>query len=254
MIDLNCHILSSMDDGAKHMTESIEMARLAAENGIEIIVATPKIPLGTSTSEDIIERVQDLNDRLKKESILLSVLPGQECTISEDFIESYENGQLLSINNANKFIFLSLESGQVPYYTEKLVYDIQMKGLTPIIAHPEKNIELMEASEQLYQLVKKGACVQLSAGSIVGYFGKRTRKFSFDLIEANLAHFIASDAQDKKSGAFPLNEAYTIIEKKFGTDIKENFIENAELVIEGDSIIKEVPIRMKKKKLFGMFK
>jgi protein-tyrosine phosphatase len=243
-----------MDDGAKHMTESIEMARLAAENGIEIIVATPKILLVTGTSEDIIERVHDLNDRLKKESILLTVLPGQECSISEDFIESYENGQLLSINNANKFIFLSLESGQIPNYTEKLIYEIQMKGLTPIIAHPEKNIELMDTPELMYQLVKKGACVQLSAGSIVGSFGKKARKFSLDLIEANLAHFIASDAQDKKSSAFPLKEAYAIIEKKFGTDIKENFIENAELVIEGKSIIKEVPIRMKKKKLFGMFK
>lgn len=254
MIDLNCHILSSIDGGAKHMTESIEMARLAAANGIEIIVATPKIPLSTSTRGEIIEKVHDLNDRLRKESINLTILPGQECFISEDFIESYENGNLLSINNANKFIFLSLGSGQVPHFTEKIIYDIQMKGITPIIAHPEKNIELRETPELIYQLVKKGASVQLSAGSLVGSLGKRARKFSLELIEANLAHFIASDAQDKKSNAFPLKEAYALIEKKFGVDIKDNFIENTELVIEGNSIIKEVPMRIRKKRMLGMFK
>lgn len=251
MIDLNCHILSSVDDGAKHMTESIEMARIAESQGIEIIVATPTISNGSI--KDILEKVHDLNDRLKKDSINVTVLPGQECPISDDFMNKYENGQMLTINNANKFIFLSFEASHVPHYIEKLIYDIQMKGLTPIIAHPEMNIEIMESPDKLYQLVKKGACVQLTAGSVMGNNGKKVKRFVSEIIDANLAHFIASDAHDKKSSSFLLQEAYSTIEKSFGLDIKEIFLENAELVVEGNSVIKEVPSRVKRKKLFGIF-
>ncbi|WP_417898858.1 CpsB/CapC family capsule biosynthesis tyrosine phosphatase [Bacillus haimaensis] len=252
MIDLNCHILPSMDDGAKHMTECIEMARTAVSQGIEIIVATPAISQGSI--QDILEKVNVLNERLKNESIHLTVLPGQECPISDDFMSKYENGQMLTINNANKFIFLSFEASHVPHYTEQLLYDIQMKGLTPIIAHPEMNIELMESPDKLYQLVKKGACVQLNAGSVIGNNGKKVKRFVSELIDSNLAHFIASDAHDKKSSSFLLQEAYSTIEKGFGSDIKEILLENAELVVEGNSVIKEVPSRVKRKKLFGIFK
>ncbi|MBM7618407.1 protein-tyrosine phosphatase [Bacillus tianshenii] len=253
MIDINCHILSSMDDGAKHMTESIEMARMAESQGIEIIVATPTISNGSI--EDILGKVDEMNHRLRKDSINVTVVPGQECPISEDFMEKYENGQILTINNAKKFIFLSLEASRhVPHYTGELIYDIQMKGLTPIIANPELNIELMESPDKLYQLVKKGACVQLNAGSVNGNNGKKVKKFVSEIIDSNLAHFIASDARDKKSSSFMLQEAYSTIEKSFGSDIKEMFLENAELVFEGNSVFKEVPSRVKRKKLFGIFK
>jgi protein-tyrosine phosphatase len=241
-----------VDDGAKHMTESIEMARIAESQGIELIVATPAII--QDSIQAILEKVNELNDRLKNESINVTVLPGQECPISDDFIDRYEMGQMLTINNADKFIFLSFDASHVPRYTEKLIYDLQMKGLTPIIAHPELNIEMMESPDKLYQLVKKGACVQLIAGSVIGNNGKKVKRFVSEIIDSNLAHFIASDAHDKKSSSFLLQEAYSAIEKSFGSDIKEILLENAELVVEGDSVIKEVPSRVKRKKLFGIFK
>lgn len=254
MIDIHCHILPSVDDGARHMTESLEMARAAAKEGITAIVATPHHNNGQymNTKEEILEKVKELNDRLEKESINLTILPGQECRISGEFLEQYDRDELLTMNDSDKYIFIELPSSQVPLYTEKILYDIQLKGLTPIIVHPERNAELIENPEKLYQLVKKGACTQVTAASVAGKFGKKIRKFSLDLIESNLTHFIASDAHNLKNRNFQMKEAYRIIDKECGPDTKYLLMENAELLVEGSMIMKEIPERIKKKKLFGL--
>ena len=255
MIDIHCHILPSVDDGARHMTESLEMARAAYSEGITKIVATPHHNNGqySNTREEILEKVEELNERLEKEGINITVLPGQESRISGELLEQYERDELLTMNDGDKYIFIELPSSQVPLYTEKIIFDIQMKGLTPIIVHPERNAELIENPEKLYQLVKKGACTQVTAASVAGKFGKKIKKFSLELIEANLTHFIASDAHNLKGRNFQMAEAFNVIEKECGADAKYLLLENAELLVEGAMIIKEVPERIKKKKkLFGI--
>ncbi|KMJ59040.1 tyrosine protein phosphatase [Bacillus sp. LL01] len=254
MIDVHCHILPASDDGARHMTESLEMARAAAKEGITKIVATPHHNNGQymNSKVEILEKVKELNDRLSKEGIDISILPGQECRISGELLEQYENNELLTINDTDRYVFIELPSSQVPLYTEKIIYDVQLKGLTPIIVHPERNAELIENPEKLYQLVKKGACTQITAASVVGKFGKKIKKFSLDLIDANLTHLVASDAHNLKSRNFQLADAYKVIEKECGNDAKYLFMENAELLVEGSMIMKEIPERIKKKKLFGL--
>jgi protein-tyrosine phosphatase len=256
MIDIHCHILPSVDDGAKHMTESIEMARAAMKQGITAIIATPHHNDGkyVNTKEEILEKVNELNNRLVKEGIDLTILPGQECRITGELLEQYENGEVLTLNNTGKYLFIELPSSQVPLYTEKLVYDMQMKGIIPIIVHPERNAELIESPEKLYQLVKKGACAQITAASLAGKFGKKIKKFSIDMIESNLVHFVASDAHNVKNRDFQMVEAYKVVEKEFGSDIKYMLMENAELLAEGQTIMKEIPERIKKKKLFGLIR
>jgi protein-tyrosine phosphatase len=237
------------------MTESLEMARAAYSEGITKIVATPHHNNGQyyNTREEILEKVEELNERLEKEGINITVLPGQETRISGELLEQYERDELLTMNDGDKYIFIELPSSQVPLYTEKIIYDIQMKGLTPIIVHPERNAELIENPEKLYQLVKKGACTQVTAASVAGKFGKKIKKFSLELIESNLTHFVASDAHNLKGRNFQMLEAYSVIEKECGPDAKYLFLENAELLVEGSMIIKEVPERIKKKKkLFGI--
>ncbi|MGY3715226.1 tyrosine-protein phosphatase [Sutcliffiella cohnii] len=255
MIDLHSHILPGIDDGAKHMTESVEMAREAVQQGITRIVATPHHMNGkyVNVKEDILPLVNELNDRLKKENISLEVLPGQECRIYGEILEDYEQGEILTLNNNQKYLFIELPSNSVPRYTEQLLFDIQVKGIVPIIVHPERNAELLESPDKLYQLVKKGACTQVTAASVVGAFGKKIKNFSHDIIQANLTHFIASDAHNIRNRTFKMDEAFQTISKEFGQDVEYLFIENAELLIEGQNIIKEVPERIKKKKFLGIF-
>ncbi|EKN66459.1 PHP domain-containing protein [Neobacillus bataviensis LMG 21833] len=254
MIDLHCHILPGIDDGAKDMSESIMMARKAVEQGIDTIVATPHHLNNQyeNPKQEIIDRVSELNKILLEEKIDLNVLPGQEVRIHGEMIEGFEAGEIQPIDGT-QYVLVEFSSSHVPRYTERLFYDLQMKGLIPVIVHPERNQEIIENPEILYQFVKKGALTQVTAASICGDFGKKIKTFSQQLIEASLTHFIASDAHNLTNRTFKMREAYSQVQEKYGNDMIYMFQENAALVIQGNHVYKEVPERVKKKKLFGIF-
>ncbi len=254
MIDIHSHILPGVDDGAKDMSETLVMARKAAEEGIEKIIATPHHKNGQYENEkpEIIEKVREVNEAIKAEGIPLEVLPGQENRIFGEFLDHYESGEIMTLAHT-EYVFVELPSGHVPRYTEQLLYDIQLNGLTPIIVHPERNTELIEEPDRLYRLVKKGALTQVTASSLCGYFGKKIKTFSHQLIEANLTHFIASDAHNTHNRSFKMAEAFRLIDSKYGADMVYLFTENAELLIQGQSVMKDIPERVKKKKFLGLF-
>jgi protein-tyrosine phosphatase len=254
MIDLHCHILPGIDDGAQNISESILMARKAVEQGIHTIVATPHYIRNryVNPKQVILEKVDLLNQALIRENIDLKILPGQEPRIDGELLSDIDKGEIISLAGT-PYILIEFPSAHVPRYTEQLFYDMQLNGLTPIIVHPERNQELIENPEILYQLVKKGALTQITALSITGDFGKKIKGFSEQLIEANLAHFIASDAHNISSRGFKIQESYQFIQTKYGSDYVELFRENAEVLLEGLNIYKEVPERIKKKKLFYFF-
>jgi protein-tyrosine phosphatase len=255
MIDIHSHILPGIDDGAKTIEDSIDMAEKAVSEGIHTIIATPHHMNGKydNTKSDILPLVSELNERFKQENINLEVLPGQECRIYGEILEDYQKGEILTLNQDSTYLFIEFPSSSVPRYAERLLYDIQVEGLTPVIVHPERNAELIERQDKLYKLVKNGAATQVTASSLVGYFGKNIQKFSQQIIEANLAHFIASDAHNINNRTFKMEEAMNYIEKKYGIDTVYYYTENAEMVIENKTIYKEIPEEIKKKKFLGIF-
>jgi protein-tyrosine phosphatase len=254
MIDIHCHILPGVDDGAQSLSDSLNMARKAVEQGIHKIVATPHHLTSSyeNPKQSIIDRVKDLNAALRKEKIDLEVLPGQEVRIHGEMVEGYEAGDILPVNHT-PYILVEFPSNHVPRYTERLFYDLQVNGLIPVIVHPERNQEIMEHPELLYQLVKKGAMTQITAGSVCGDFGKKIKNFSLQLVDANLTHFIATDAHNTTNRTFKMREAYGIIERKYGNELLYYFEENAALLIEGLTVYKEDPERIKRKKIFNLF-
>lgn len=254
MIDIHCHILPSVDDGAKDISESVAMAREALKEGIDTIIATPHHKNGRyeNKKETIIEEVTKLNEVLQEERIPLNILPGQETRIFGELLEDEELIHILPLNQT-QYVFVELPSGHVPRYTDRLLFDIQLKGFTPIIVHPERNTEIITNPDILYNLVKKGALTQVTASSVAGYFGKKIQKFSTQLIEANLTHFLASDAHNVNNRTFKLMNALDIVESKFGNDMVYYYTENAELLIEGKNVMREIPERVKVKKFLGIF-
>ncbi|UFT98857.1 tyrosine protein phosphatase [Radiobacillus kanasensis] len=254
MIDIHCHILPGLDDGAKHTADSVQMAKEAVLHGIHTIIATPHHQNGkyTNTKNNILIEVNRLNKRLEEEDIPLTVLSGQESRISGDMVEGIKNGQLLCLNETSCYIFLELPSNHVPRYTQQLLFDLQLEGYKPIIVHPERNKELIENPNILYELVKKGTLTQITAASIVGKFGKKIQRFSQDLIEHNLTHFLASDAHNTTSRGFCMAESINEIDKTYGNNMVYFFMENAQTLIQGGNVIGDVPTRLKKKKFLGL--
>lgn len=253
MIDIHCHILPGLDDGAQNLNDSLDMARAAVSNGIHKVVATPhhKTSRYNNPKSAIVEKVNELNELLQENQVPLEVLLGQGVRVFGDFVEDFKNEQILTVNLQN-YVLVELPSNHVPSYTEQLFYDIQMNGLTPIIVHPERNSQIVEQPDKLFNLIEKGALSQITASSITGDLGKKIQKFSFRLIDANLTHFIATDAHNITSRPFNLAEAYDVVEKEYGIDFVDMFIENAEQMVDGKMIFREDPQRIKRKKILGL--
>jgi protein-tyrosine phosphatase len=248
LIDLHCHILPGVDDGAQTLEDSIAMARQAVANDISTIIATPHHFNGIYTNhrEEVVKKVEELQQELDKEHIQLKILPGQETHIYAELINDIKKQKLLTIND--KYMLVELPYNEVPRITTQMIYEIQLQGIIPIIPHPERNIKLRKHPNLLYHMVKRGALSQVTAASIIGKLGKEVQKFSFQCIEHNLCHFISTDAH-RVSGkrSFYLKEAYTVIGNKFGLGIAEQFKENAKLIIEGVDIGIDSPYRIEKK-------
>ncbi|MES9665973.1 tyrosine-protein phosphatase [Bacillus nitratireducens] len=255
MIDLHCHILPGIDDGAQTVTDSLAMAQKAVQEGIHTIVATPHHQNGKYVNErtSIIHQVKQLNDELQQNEIPLKILPGQEVRLYGDLLEDYEVGKIVTLNETDKYILIEFPSNHVPRYAEQLLYELRVKGMIPIIVHPERNAELIERPDKLYNFVSKGALTQVTAASLLGNFGKKIKKFSLQLVEHNLTHMIASDAHNTTFRGFHLGASYDLIKKEFGMDVMSDLRENPSLLIKGKAVYKEDPEQIRRKKLFGIF-
>jgi protein-tyrosine phosphatase len=256
MIDIHCHILPGLDDGPEAIAYSIGMAQAAAKEGIHTIIATPHHLDGkfNNTKREILEAVQALNDELRRQNIQVTILPGQETRINGDLVERIKRDEIVPLNDTSNYVFVELPSNHVPHYTSQLFFDIQVAGYTPVIVHPERNSVFVQNPDQLYRLVKNGALTQVTAASVCGKFGKKIQKFTMDLLEANLTHFVASDAHNTSSRGFYLKDAYDQIKKTFGNGMVFNLMENTELLLDGQAVVGDQPHRVKQKKFFGLIK
>ena len=178
MVDLHCHILPGIDDGAQNLSDSIEMAKQAVDEGIHTIVATPHYIKNVyeNNKQTILTKTAELNDALKTAGIDLQILPGQEPRIDGDLLTNLDKGEVITLAGS-PYLFIEFPSAHVPRYTEKLFYDLQQNGLIPIIVHPERNREIIERPEMLYQFVNNGALTQVTAGCLCGDFGKKIKEF-----------------------------------------------------------------------------
>lgn len=255
MIDLNCHILPGMDDGPQTIEESLKMAEAAVQQGIDTIVAAPHHLNSKyeNKRQVIIERCAQLNDALDQEGIELTILPGQEVRMHGELSKAIKSGDILPVNQNSGYIYIEFPHHEVPNYAKQVLYDIQLDGYKPIIVHPERNRILQQQHDLLYHFVKNGAIIQLTAGSLIGKYGKESQKFAYQMIEYNLAHLVASNAHDTKKRRFYMKEAYHKISKKYGFEVIDQYMENARVVLDGEMVYTDPPERIKAKKRLGIF-
>jgi len=210
MIDLHCHIIPGVDDGAESLEESIEMAKIAEEERIEKIVATPHLFRGDLNSGDfpmVEEKRQELCRALKDHNIQLEILPGAEVHISHDLIEEIRKNREKLVLNHSSYMLIEFPADHVYAGAKNLLFELMSEGLTPIIAHPERNNVFVHNPRQLYELVSMGALSQANSGSFFGLYGRSVREAALSFLKLNLTHFIASDCHSPRSRAPRLTEA-----------------------------------------------
>lgn len=251
MIDIHTHVLPGIDDGAKDMDEAVRMCRVAAEEGITVIIATPHHSNGKydNPAPGVHVLVQELNEALIKSSVPLNIVAGQEIRINRRLIEDMEKGRSLTLNNS-RYLLLELPSSEVPSYTEDIIHELRILGKTPVIAHPERNLELASNTPKLQRLIQLGALTQLTTHSINGAFGSKLQRKCVEWCRFGLVHFISSDAHNLFNRSFGLNQAYQLIADKIGPTHVKYYQENASRLINNESIPESLCSPQKKKWFF----
>jgi protein-tyrosine phosphatase len=206
MIDVHAHILPALDDGAKSWEQSLRMARLAVEDGIRIMVATPHlfkrklVDLKQVNSREIVLRQVDaLRQKLSEEKIPLEIIPGCDFPLAFESLRLLDDGQALTINDARRYLLLELPDTSLPPATEEICFQLQSKGITPIITHPERHMVIQEMPYKLKRLIDLGCLVQMTGNSLTGWFGRGVRKISRQLIKLGYIHLLATDTHDPKN-------------------------------------------------------
>lgn len=195
VLDLHTHILPGLDDGARTLAESVEMARAAGGDGVRAVVATPHVRSDFPTTATQMETgVTELKAALVAEGVDLDVLTGGE--IALDQLPLLADAELARFGLGGNASYLLLE---FPYYgwpldLEMRTVDLRTKGFGIVLAHPERNAEVQAVPERLERLVEQEALVQLTAASLDGRLGRRSRNTAFRLLELGFAHLVASDA------------------------------------------------------------
>ncbi len=236
MIDIHAHILPSIDDGPETIEESIELCKVAEEDGIKTIVATPHSKDGVyeTKSVEILKAVDTLNSQLEENGIDVKILPGAEIHISEGLVESIKNGDVLTINNGGKFILFELPFVFIPPGTDKFIFNLKSNGIVPIIAHAERITAFQRKPELVDQLVKIGARVQINAHCLTKRAIPGERKCAEWLLKNRLVHFIASDVHSLNGRPPILSKALKNATRIIGEEEARALVyRNPELIING---------------------
>ncbi|MFQ5906674.1 MAG: tyrosine-protein phosphatase [bacterium] len=243
MIDIHAHILPGFDDGAKSIEASLEMARGAEREGVADVVATPHVleENQPDVREKICGAVADLNTVLNKERINVKVSPGAEVHISASLLSRAEILKDLSLNFGGRYVLLELPLQEVPKFTEELIFRVLLKRLTPILAHPERNLTIIENPGRLLGLVEKGALVQMNVGSITGRYGRRIKETAELFLHNGIVHFVASDAHSEENRPIRLRPAIERVKKLLGDAAADLVLDNATAALNGEKVEASVP-------------
>ncbi|MGA1844485.1 MAG: tyrosine-protein phosphatase [bacterium] len=258
MIDLHCHILPGLDDGSQNIEESIMMSRIAYQDGIRTIVATPHTMNGTFVNdrEIILAEVDRLNNCLAGERLDLRILPGADVHVNYNIPDLIREGKAMTVNDNGRYILLEFPHQLVPPGIPELVFQLKLQGITPIFTHPERNNAIQGDLNIILHLIEQGALTQITADSLTGEFGPVAYKTTVKMLKHNLAHIIASDAHSSKIRVPILSHAMHKASQITGEKGVEAMVTTIPQAIIDGQVINDLPdpIRPQKsllKKLFG---
>ena len=220
MYDIHCHILPGIDDGPEKMEESLAMARMSVADGIRAIVATPHAArVAEKGGKDALEqRISTFNQELRAQAIELNVLMGVEYLLSKELLQEAQKGAAIGLNGS-RYLLLEIDFLQYPAYTDDALFQLQLLGFVPILAHPERQANIQKRPELLAGLVARGVLSQVTGGSVLGHFGKEAQHTVEHLLRNNLVHLLASDGHTASKNRPPvMMDAVAAVERLVGED------------------------------------
>jgi protein-tyrosine phosphatase len=230
-IDIHCHILPSLDDGPESVEESLEMLKMASDDGISHIFCTPHVyPDVYNTNTDSIKQARD--ELKNKVSNGVKLFFGGDVRIMPDLVERLAKQEVPTLNGS-PYVLVEFPSQMIPHYTSRLIFNLRQNGLIPIVTHPERCVYFAKDFTGLKVLRQQGCMFQITAMSLLKDVGKEARKNTLAMIEKGFADFIASDAHNTGYRAPVLSKAYDEVQRLFGKEVTRHiFFENPQKILE----------------------
>ncbi|MBQ6838937.1 MAG: hypothetical protein IJO44_08855 [Clostridia bacterium] len=221
MVDIHCHILHGIDDGAENFDTSFEMAKLAVESGTTEIFATPHANIPDTecinTSATVSERVKSFNEILVREGVPLKIYTGCEIFAAGDFIKLLKKGNLLTLNNSN-YVLVEFDFFEHHASVFMKLEELLSEGYIPVVAHPER-YAFIEEDENCINIIKNMGClIQCNKGSVTGRFGHSAKFIAHEMLVREQVDFIASDAHSSRMRTPILTDAYQMVCELYNKD------------------------------------
>jgi protein-tyrosine phosphatase len=225
LIDLHSHLLPGIDDGSKDLAMSLAMARLASADGISTIACTPHILPGVynNSGPTIRSAVTWLAEKLAEAGIPITVVTGADVHIAPDLALQLKDGRALTLNNSRYFL-LEPPHHVLPPRLEDLIFGLQAAGYVPILTHPERLSWVEGHYDLIGRLVSSSVLMQITAGSVMGRFGRRPRYWAERMLDEGLCHLLATDAHNTEQRAPRMAEARDVVAQRLGDDEAINLV------------------------------
>lgn len=219
MIDLHCHILPDLDDGAADLTTALAMARAFVADGVSRVACTPHILPGLyhNKGPGIQAAVAKLRAELDREGIALGLVAGADNHIAPDCVSQLRTGQMLTLAGS-RYVLIEPPHHVVPQRIEQVFFDLLMAGYVPILTHPER-LRWIDSDYALIQkLARAGVWMQITAGSLAGVFGSRVQYWAERMLDEGVVDVLATDAHDVDRRRPDLSRARELAAKRLGDD------------------------------------
>jgi protein-tyrosine phosphatase len=225
VIDLHCHILPGIDDGASDSSVSLAMARAMVAQGVTDVACTPHILPGLyhNSGPAIREATQQLQELLDGEKIPLRLTTGADVHMAPDFIAGLRAGRLLTIADS-RYVLVEPPHHTAPPQIEDFFFNLAIAGYVPILTHPERLSWVPSRYETIKKLVRAGVWMQITAGSVAGAFGRNALYWSERMLDDGCVHLIASDAHDAERRPPDLAAGRDYVARRVGAEEAQHLV------------------------------
>lgn len=195
MIDLHCHVLPAIDDGPEALGDALTLAEAQVRAGVAVVAATPHVSDRYRTESWRVARgVEELRTALDRAAIPLQLVAGAEVDVVSAIELEDEELRALTLGGGRWLLLEAPLAGHAPL--EEIVLRLQSRGISILLAHPERSPQLQRDPTMLLRLVRSGVRTQVTASALTGDFGRTVRRFADQLVSDGLVHIVASDAHD----------------------------------------------------------
>lgn len=232
MIDIHCHILPKLDDGPETIEMACEMAETAIAEGVTHVIGTPH---ANDTHRFDPALVRSRRDELQARfEGRLTLATGCDFHMSFDNLQNIRTDAARYTLNQKNYLLVEFAAYSIPPSMDQALHELQLAGLRPIITHPERNPLLRAQQDRLFQWLRQGCHVQITANALLGKWGAAAQEAAERWLDGGAVHFLASDAHNVTTRPLKLKEAYDLVSKRSGEETASAlFVENPLAAFEG---------------------